>query len=259
MRGGRTEFEELPEITAHLEKALALNPQFAPAYATLANFYSIHSDTRDKALAMAKKAMQLEPGNLNYTTSYGFVLLNMGKVQDAKLLAARIKSAARSPQEEHLADEFARAVASREGFPQGNNYEARLPASRDRQGESKSIEVEDAAVDPPAPPSKDAPASQPPTADPPRHVLLGPDYHLEGKVAAAECKAGEVKLTLSINSVLMKFHAADLKAVEVTPANKLASVDKPPCTGWKGLRAKITFQSLPAGDFDGELSKIYFF
>jgi len=55
LRGGKTEFEDLPEITAHLEKALALNPQFAPAYATLANFYAIQPDTRDKALAMAKK------------------------------------------------------------------------------------------------------------------------------------------------------------------------------------------------------------
>jgi len=259
LRGGKTEFEDLPEITAHLEKALALNPQFAPAYATLANFYAIQPDTRDKALAMAKKAMELEPGNLNYTTSYGFVLLNMGKVEDAKLLAARIKSAARSPQEEHQAEEFARAVASREGFPQENNFQARLPDSRDRQAESTSIEVEDPTVDPPANASNATPIAQPPTAAPPRHALLGPEYHLEGTVAAVECKAGEVKLTLSINSVLMKFHAANLKVVEVSPAAKLASADKPPCIAWRGLRAKVTFQSLPAGEFDGELRKIYFF
>ena len=113
LRGGRTEFEELPKITGYLEKAVELNPQFAPAYATLANFYAAHPETRDKALAMAKKAIELEPGNLNYTTSYGFVLLNMGKLQAAKALAARIKTAARTPQEEHLAAEFARAVASR--------------------------------------------------------------------------------------------------------------------------------------------------
>jgi len=142
----------------------------------------------------------------------------MGKVEDARLLAARIKSAARSPQEEHQAEEFARAVASREDFPQENNFEARVPDSRDRQSKPTSIEVEDSITDPPASPSEHTPAAQPPTAAPPRHALLGPDYHLEGTVAAVDCKAGEVKLTLSINSVLMKFHAADLKAVEVTPA-----------------------------------------
>ncbi len=57
----------------------------------------------------------------------------------------------------------------------------------------------------------------------------------------------------------MKFHAANLKVVEVSPAAKLASADKPPCIAWRGLRAKVTFQSLPAGEFDGELRKIYFF
>ncbi len=102
LRGGRTEFEEFPEIARYLEKAMELNPQFAPAYATLANFYAMRLETRDNALAMAKKAIDLEPGNLNYTTSYGFVLLNMGKLQAAKALSARIKAAARTPQEEHF-------------------------------------------------------------------------------------------------------------------------------------------------------------
>jgi hypothetical protein len=86
------------------------------------------------------------------------------------------------------------------------------------------------------------------------------EYHLEGKIAAAECSpSGEVKVTLSINTALMKFHASDLKSVEVTSANKLASSDKPPCAAWKGKRAKVTFHSVPAGEFDGELAAIYFF
>jgi hypothetical protein len=77
---------------------------------------------------------------------------------------------------------------------------------------------------------------------------------------ATECKpGGEVNITLSINSVLMKFRAGDLKAVDVTPAAKLASADKPPCAAWKGQRAKVTFHSVPAGEFDGELSALYFF
>ena len=260
LRSGKTDFEALPEITGYLEKALALNPQFAPAYATLASFYSMHPETHAKALAMAKKAIELEPGNLSYATSYGFVLLNMGKVQEAKAFAARIQAAARTPQEQTIAAQFTNAVASRENFPQANSFEARLPASGDAMSGTKSIEVDNAAGDAPAAASKSAAPAQPPAADAPRHVLLGPEYRLEGNVVAVECRAGgEAKITVSITSVLMKFHAADLKTVEVTPANKLASADKPPCTAWKGQRAKVTFHSLPAGEFDGELSAIYFF
>ncbi len=90
--------------------------------------------------------------------------------------------------------------------------------------------------------------------------MLGPEYHLEGKIVAAECAAaGEVKLTLSINSVLMKFHNADLKSVEVTSANKPPAAAQPSCGTWKGQRARVTFHSLPAGELDGELSALYFF
>jgi hypothetical protein len=90
--------------------------------------------------------------------------------------------------------------------------------------------------------------------------VLSPEYHLEGKIAAAECSsAGGVILTLSINSVLMKFRNADLKTVEVTSANKPPSANQAPCSAWKGQRAKVTFHSLPAGEFDGELSALYFF
>jgi aminoglycoside/choline kinase family phosphotransferase len=55
LRGGKTEYEEMPEITGYLEKAMTLNPQFAPAYATLANFYAVHPETRDRALLWPKK------------------------------------------------------------------------------------------------------------------------------------------------------------------------------------------------------------
>jgi tetratricopeptide (TPR) repeat protein len=260
LRGGHTEFEELPEINGYLEKAMELNPQFAPAYATLANFYAMHPETRDKALATAKKAIELEPGNLNYTTSYGYVLLNMGKLQAAKALSVRIRAAARTPQEEHLAAEFACAIASREDFPQENSDQARSPASTDQKDETKNIDVHETSAGQPAATSPGAVPASPPAANAPRHVMLGPEYHLEGKIAAAECTAaGEVRLTLSINSVLMKFRNADLRRVEVTSANKPSTANQPPCSVWKGQRAKLTFHPLPAGEFDGELSSIYFF
>jgi tetratricopeptide (TPR) repeat protein len=260
LRSGRTQFEALPEIAGYLEKAMELNPQFAPAYASLANFYAMYPQTRDKALATAKKAIELEPGNLNYTTSYGYVLLNMGKLQAAKALSARIKAAARTPQEEHLAAEFARAVASREDFPQENSDQARSSSGDESKGETRNIEIHETPAAPPVATSPGAAPASSPATNAPRHIMLGPEYHLEGKIAAADCTpAGEVILTLSLNSVLMKFRNADLKTVEVTSANKPPTANQPPCSAWKGQRAKVTFHSLPAGEFDGELSALYFF
>jgi Tfp pilus assembly protein PilF len=260
LRGGRAEFEDLREITGLLEKALALNPQFAPAYATLANFYTANPESGDKALAMAKKAIELEPGNLSYSTSYGYVLLNTGKVAAAKAYAARIQSAARTPQEQNLAAEFAHAVAAREQFPRENGYQAQLPTPDESKREGRSVEIKEESSDPTAASPKIAAPEESLAANAPPRSMLNPQYRLEGKVIAAECKpGGEVNVSLSINSVLMKFHAAEMKAVEVTPATKSLSADKPLCAAWKGQRARVTFHSLPAGEFDGELSAIYFF
>lgn len=50
--------------------------------------------------------------------------------------------------------------------------------------------------------------------------------------------------------------------LENRPSNfrkQTGASDKPPCATWKGRRARITFHSLPAGEFEGELSAIYFF
>ena len=34
---------------------------------------------------------------------------------------------------------------------------------------------------------------------------------------------------------------------------------KPSCAAWKGQKAKVSFASAPGGEYEGELSRIYFF
>ena len=108
---------------------------------------------------------------------------------------------------------------------------------------------------------KQTTGGHPSSGNPPSAISRGPEFLLEGTLVAAVCPPnGEVKITLSINSVLMKFHAPDLKSVEVTSAGKSAPVDKPSCAAWKGQKAKVSFASAPpGGEYDGELSRIYFF
>jgi len=250
LRGGRVEFEELPEITRLLEKAVELNPQFAPAYATLANFYSVHPENPGKSPGDGQKAIELEPGNLNYATSYGFVLLNMGRITDAKNFASRIKAAARTLQDESVAAEFANAVASREASSQDDANEHHLRVLAAPESADRSIEAEESlAIRRRFRTRLRLPACRrPPSLR--IHSSAAPNIASRAKSSAAECRAGgEVKLTLSLNSVLMKFRAAEWKTVEVTPANQPVSADKPPCAAWKGQRARVTFHSLPARRF----------
>ena len=79
LRGGLPLDDQDERRTALLEKAVAMNSKFAPAYSALASLYSTRPETRDKAIAAGRKAVELEPGNLTYTINYAYVLLNSGK------------------------------------------------------------------------------------------------------------------------------------------------------------------------------------
>ena len=76
---------------------------------------------------------------------------------------------------------------------------------------------------------------------------------------AATCKlAGEVTVTLSINTVLMKFHAADAKSLEITPDARAIASAGVSCAAWKAQRAEVVFHGNSAGEFDGELIALHF-
>ena len=261
MRQGAMEPEQMSLITSSLEKTIQLNPQFAPAYATLSNFYSMRPETRDKAFDAGKKAIELEPGNIHYAMNLGYTLVNLGKTSEAKLLAERILKAAKTPQEIQMADSLRQAADSRASMGQYVEVRPNSNATSDSSSAStKSTEITIADSSPSTPPETPAaPASAPPPVSAPMHIASEPSYRLEGKVTAADCKpAGEIIVTLSINTVLMKFHAADWKKVEVTPDAKAFSTASPSCASWKAQRAEVVFRGNPAGEFDGELVGIHF-
>src|SRR5271168_1097503 len=105
--------DEWPKAEASLEKAIALNPNFAPAYASLSTLYLMHPENQAKALTAARHALQLEPGTLHYSINLGFVLLRMNKTEEARALATRIVAEAKNPQELRMAESFQAATEGR--------------------------------------------------------------------------------------------------------------------------------------------------
>lgn len=264
MREGGMNSENGPKVVADLEKAISLNPQFAPAYATLGTFYSVNPETRDKALAAGRKAVQLEPGNLSYAVSYGFVLLNTGKTSDAKILASRIQSAARTPVDRALAEQFSQAVSMREAY-----RDRSVPAvqtartSSPEEPPAKSVEASDNSADRPPTNVEAPPASAPPDRSKPPDEMSSRIYDLQGQIAAVNCATGVPgTMTLNIKSVLMKFHYSDFSKVRVS-----SGVDSPSaepsalltCTSLKGHQARVTFHPAPGEGYDGELISVQVF
>lgn len=264
LREGGMNSENGPAVVADLEKAISLNPQFAPAYATLATFYSMNSETREKALAAGRKAIELEPGNLTYAVSYGFVLLNMGKTADAKTLASRIQSAARTPLDRTLAQQFSQAVSMRE--TSGDQPAPGVQVKRSSLNEEpppKTVETSDSSADKPPVKLEALRASTPPEGSEPADEMSGRIYDLQGRITAVNCANGVPgTLTLNTQSVLMKFHYSDFSKVEMSIGGNSPGAGPralPVCASLKGRRVRVTFHPSPDKDYDGELISVQVF
>lgn len=66
------------------DKALKLNPDNALVLNNYAYFLSLEEMELDKALQMARRVMELEPGNSTYIDTYGWVLYKLGRYEEAK-------------------------------------------------------------------------------------------------------------------------------------------------------------------------------
>ncbi|HEY2457228.1 MAG TPA: hypothetical protein VGI13_08015 [Candidatus Acidoferrum sp.] len=247
---GMAKPEDADKIAADLEKSISLNSNFAPAYSLLASIYSMRPETREKAFVNGRKSVLLEPGNLGYAVNFGYVLLNTGRLAEAKVLAQRIQSAAKTPSDQKNGLLLAQAVTNRE------TLDRQIATMAENNKHVQEQKTGTAAL--PSLATATAKGTPPIGSNSTR---TGPShYSLEGKVASVDCAATEDgKITVSVNAVLMKFHYAHLSKLEISSTAKAANGNAPACSKWKSQRAKVTFEPAENGDYDGELTALQFF
>ena len=87
------------KVEASLRKAMKLNPQFAPAYDLLAQFYDIHQKNEKEAHLLEAQAITLEPDNVQYRLNAAVGLANQQDFDNA----LRVLDAARHVARNHAA------------------------------------------------------------------------------------------------------------------------------------------------------------
>ena len=252
MRRGMLSPDERTSSIASFVKATEMNPQFAPAYSALAALYSVQPETQDKALQAGLKAIKLEPGNLVYATNYGYALLNMGKTADAKVLVERIRKAAKTPAELANADSLAAALATRENYARETaEYEAR--AKREAEESAAQRETTRSSV-------TDTDASSRNSTAPTASEHENEDqFAVEGVIASAECNQESLgRVTLTVNHFGMKFFYPSLQALQIIGGAKGQS-EAPPCSDWKGKKARLYFYRTTNKPYAGELATVMVF
>jgi tetratricopeptide (TPR) repeat protein len=251
MRRRQTNVDDTASV-ALLEKAISMNAQFAPAYAALSSLYSTNPETHDKALAVGHKAIELEPGNLQYAVAYSFVLLNVDRLADAKVMAARIHAAGRTAEDHQLSEQLEQAIQARA------DYDAQV-ASFKRQAEQRqqTAEQQPSLATIVSEYSETAPSTGEPLVN--KHDKET-QYAVEGTITAADCgKGAGGKVILMVNRSGLRFKIVDIKRLQIAEGNKDISEHAPACAEWKGRRARLYFYQLKDKEFAGELSTVQFF
>jgi tetratricopeptide (TPR) repeat protein len=261
LRNGMPTEAEAPKVIALLEKATQMNPQFAPAYAALASVYSINPETREKAFAAGKKAVDLEPGNLGYATNYGYVLANAGKTAEAKTLALRIQQAAKTPIDRANAQQLLAVVASHE------EYDKRVAEANKLAREQANGPVLTTAPNnadrPSAPLSSTVAAATGGNAAPPLTASSAhrgeEEYAVEGNIVAADCGSGPGKMVLGVGKTTMNFWYPDIAGLEVVSTAKEDAGGAPACANWKGRHVRLYFYKVGKKEFTGDLNTVQFY
>ncbi len=242
---------EVADSLADLDKVIQMNPRFAPAYAVASNLYSRDPKQYDNAIKMGKQAVELDPANLTYAISYGYVLVNIGKAAAARQLAVSIEKAVKSSHDKANLEDLKTAITSRE------SYDAQVAAYSGRTSANTPVIVTASPDDSSNPVTTTNPTSaQPPVPPTHEHTV---DYFLEGTIQKVDCTRGDAsRLTLLWEKTPLKFRVGDpakLKLTSLAPTNNSAV---PACSDWKGHHVKISFRQQDGEDFVGDLLSIQF-
>jgi tetratricopeptide (TPR) repeat protein len=264
LRRGMPSPEAAEKIRASLEKAININPQFAPAWAAMGSVYSVNPETYEKARSAGRHAVELEPGNLEYAIQFGYILLNTGKTADAKILAQRAQKAAKTTQENGAADAFLHAVDEREGYQQA------VAAAAERA--KRAAAEEEAAVKKAAASGVETSATvstTPEPANPSESAITAvsrkhaheTQYASEGIVVSAECNGDQFgKVVLRVgNSSLHFFYSKFSSLYVLSTAKEDSGGQAPACSAWKSRRARLYFYKTKDRPYAGELDTVQFF
>jgi tetratricopeptide (TPR) repeat protein len=268
--GGSTAHDPA-EAQAALEKAVALNPELAPAWDSLAFLYTANPENWNKALSASEHAVKAMPGDPGYRLNMAAVLLRMGKFEQARpVVQAVAKSADRtwsSRAETLLAqidqaqqfrtnngDRTARAAPSETAAAAVNSVNASdperpAPVMRRRaqsdpapEGASDSVSAKTTA---PAESSTAARATH--------------SYSMKGTIAAVVCSnAPQMQLTLQATGIEMHLHTADIAKIEVRLDTGHPPATTPPCAQFAGKKAKISYQLASQKPWNGEIVSVEF-
>jgi Tfp pilus assembly protein PilF len=246
------------EAQGAFEKAVALNPNAAPAWTNLATLYMRYEETAEQAVHAATQAVNLAPATGGYQFNLGLALVHADRYEEAQKIVARLRASSDS-ESAALADRLAAQLDSTQRYTSARvaEKESRLPSQLPSQlgdGGGGPITIRRR-------PETGGPENTPPGAIPkpvPRdNVTSSRVYSMVGTITEVNCNSlPEMLVTLKSLNIVMRLHASDAEKFVTS-----ATGAKPPpkglyCMSLRSQTARIGYLLTPGKNWDGEVQTI---
>ncbi len=241
--------ERMAATEQNLKKAIELNPNFAPAYTVLAQLYVVRGENLDDAMAAARKAVQLEPGNLSHHLAVANVLMRMERIADAQTLVERVLAAAKKLEDRMEAEQFLQVLRGyQDQLAERKRMEEEFKRMQDERRKAAAEAAKRNEEAPSSPAGSGAPSG--PAAKARRITAPG-----EGRVSTISCSGKTLDLTLEYYGIKTTLHSEDLWKIEYTTYGQMPK-DFNPCTYLKGRNVKVEYTVKTGGTYAGELVSV---
>jgi tetratricopeptide (TPR) repeat protein len=238
------------------EKTVELSPAFAPAWYNLASIYTLRRETLQKALDAAQRAASLVPGDAGYQYQVAVILENLGRTEEARKAAERIRNSSSDLRAADKATDLIAQISQPHSSASSPTNAAPAPATStdDRQVHlERKTEPDDKPVA--AASNRPAETNAPPSAAAPLPAapVVARVYSMVGTITDVSCTdAPQVQITLKAQTIVMHLHAADIGHLTIKPTPAKNSV----CQGLRGRSARVTYQLVSEQKWDGEIQAV---
>ncbi len=222
------------QLAEDLRAAIVASPNFAPPYGVLGVYLAVQGEKLPEALALARKAIELEPGNSTYRLDIAQVFARMNRYAEARTAANQARESARSPQQKQEVAQFLAFLQQ----AQNNSGNDLSPPSDDDASEAS-----------PRPAVRESNQQQPALA-----ASTGNLREATGLVTDLSCMNGlKLKIETAKGSVTLQLDSGTQLQIR-TAFNPTGPFN--PCTALKGQRVTVQYEPKDAGGKTGALQSV---
>jgi len=208
------------QVESSLRAVIKLNPQFAPAYDTLAVFEAKQHRNLEEAHTMTLTAVQLDPGNAGFRVNAANVLMQMDRGKDALRVLHEAMRVAKNPQETAMIQSL---------LNQAEEY----VNARERQAEEQKAGIQTST----AYTSEENADAEAPEEEVPK----GLHHFMSGTLQNVQCHGRGIELTVAAKGKTMTLHRGSYYKIEFSALGFTPNADLSPCKDLEGRLAKVEY------------------